>query len=574
MGNTVLRIEDLWYRYPRAEKWALKGINLEVEKGEFIVLTGPSGCGKSTLALTICGYIPHVIERGEMKGRVYVKGVDTRTKELHELTQIVGVVLQNPEDQLFALTVEEDVAFGPENLALPKEEVRKRVDKAMKDAGVWEIRHKEIFALSGGQKQRTAIAGILAMEPEILIFDEPTSDLDPQGAYSVLSIISEIQQVRDVTVILIEHRLDEVSKYADRIILMDDGQILIDDEPHRAYRRLDEFLKRGVRPPQVSEAAFKFNRELEKGVPVSLEEAEAYFSSLLPDAREFPLSLDGGRKVSDEPVIEFEDVWVRYPDGTVAVRGVTLKVYKGEILAIIGRNGSGKSTLMSLTVGLNRPWKGKARVMGLDVSHTPTRELVKYVGYVFQNPDHQLFTNSVEEELAFGPRNYGVPEEEIRERVEEALRLLELEEFRKAHPHALSRGQRRRLAVASVLTMQPQILVLDEPTTGQDWGHSTMLMNLAKRLNEEKGVTVIFITHDMRLVAEYADRVVLMDAGKIVMEGTPREIFNNPELLRYNILPPYITQLSHKLFKNRPPVIRVEEFLEGIRMLVGEVRAG
>ncbi|RLE91078.1 MAG: ABC transporter ATP-binding protein, partial [Thermoprotei archaeon] len=240
---------------------------------------------------------------------------------------------------------------------------------------------------------------------------------------------------------------------------------------------------------------------------------------------------------------------------------------RGEMLAIIGRNGSGKSTLMSLTVGLNKPWKGKARVMGLDVSTTPTRKLVEHVGYVFQNPDHQLFTNTVEEELAFGPRNYGLPEEEIKRRVEEALKLLELEEFRKAHPHALSRGQRRRLAVASILTMEPEILVLDEPTTGQDWGHSTMLMNIARKLNREKGVTVIFITHDMRLVAEYADRVVLLENGKVRMMGTPRQVFNNPEIYDYNILPPYITQLSHRLFEDRPPVLRVEEFLEGLRKL-------
>lgn len=567
MSETVLKVENLWYSYPRSEEWALKGVNLEVKKGEFIVLTGPSGCGKSTLALSICGYIPHVIERGRMKGRVYVKGVETRKKELHELTQLVGVVLQNPEDQLFALTVEEDVAFGPENLALPVEEIRRRIDRAMKDAGVWEIRHKEIFALSGGQKQRTAIAGILAMEPEILIFDEPTSDLDPQGAYSVLSIISEIKSRRDVTVILIEHRLDEVSKYADRIVLMDRGRIIIDAEPHEAYKRLDEFLKLGVRPPQVSEAAYKYGK-LDAKIPISLEEAENYFSRIVGSERRFPLKLDEKEEVKvSENVIEFEDVWVRYSDGTVAIKGVTLQVKRGEMLAIIGRNGSGKSTLMSLTVGLNKPWKGKARVMGLDVSTTPTRKLVEHVGYVFQNPDHQLFTNTVEEELAFGPRNYGLPEEEIKRRVEEALKLLELEEFRKAHPHALSRGQRRRLAVASILTMEPEILVLDEPTTGQDWGHSTMLMNIARKLNREKGVTVIFITHDMRLVAEYADRVVLLENGKVRMIGTPRQVFNNPEIYDYNILPPYITQLSHRLFEDKPPVLRVEEFLEGLRKL-------
>lgn len=572
MNTTVLSIENLWYRYPRSDKWALKNINFKVNKGEFVVLTGPSGCGKSTLALTIVGYIPHVIERGEMKGNVFVKGISTRKKELHELTQLVGIVLQNPEDQLFALTVEEDVAFGPENLALPKEEIRRRVDKAMKDAGVWEIRHKEIFALSGGQKQRTAIAGILAMEPEILIFDEPTSDLDPQGAYSVLSIISEIQERRDVTVILIEHRLDEVSKYADRIILMDKGEIIIDAEPHEAYKKLDEFLKRGVRPPQVSEAVFKYNQIVESKdsmIPITLEEAESIFRQILNGKIEYPLELEDKLIRGEEPIISFKDVWVRYPDGTVAVKGVSLDIYRGEMVAIIGKNGSGKSTLMSLTAGLNKPWKGKVIVAGLDVSETSTRELVKHVGYVFQNPDHQLFTNSVEEELAFGPRNFNVGEEEIKRRVEETLEMLELKEMRHYHPHSLSRGQRRRLAVASVLTMHPEILVLDEPTTGQDWGHSVMLMELAKKLNREKNVTVIFITHDMRIVAEYAQRVVLMEDGKILMDTGPRTLFNSEEITKHNIYPPYITQLSHRIFSNRPPVLTVEEFIEGIKILGG-----
>ncbi len=571
MKDTVLKVENLWYKYPRGDKWALKDINLEVRKGEFVVLTGPSGCGKSTLALSIVGYIPHVIERGVMKGNVYVKGINTKEKELHELTQLVGIVLQNPEDQLFALTVEEDVAFGPENLALPKEEIRRRIDRAMKDAGVWEIRHKEIFALSGGQKQRTAIAGILAMEPEILIFDEPTSDLDPQGAYAVLSVISEIQEKRDVTVILIEHRLDEVSKYADRIVLMEEGRIIVDAEPHEAYRELDRFLRLGVRPPQVSEAAYKFENGAVKGsVPIDLDEAEKYFLSILGGRAKYPLKLEEpeGRS-GEEPIISFQDVWVRYPDGTVAVKGVSLDIYPGEMVAIIGKNGSGKSTLLSLTAGLNKPWKGKAYVAGIDVSTATTRELVQHVGYVFQNPDHQLFTNSVEDELAFGPRNFNVPEEEVKRRVEEALDMLELREMRHMHPQALSRGQRRRLAVASVLTMYPEILVLDEPTTGQDWGHSVMLMELAKRLNRERGMTVIFITHDMRIVAEYAERVVLLHMGKLIMDTGPRAVFNSEEILKYNIYPPYITQLSHRVFEDRPPVLRVEEFIEGVRKAKG-----
>jgi len=563
----VLDIENLWYKYPDAEEWALRNINLKVEKGEFIVLTGPSGCGKSTLALSICGYIPHVIERGTMKGKVYVKGKNTLSLELHQLTQIVGVVLQNPEDQLFALTVEEDVAFGPENLALPVDEIRRRVIKAMKDAGIYELRNKEIFALSGGQKQRTAIAGILAMEPEIIIFDEPTSDLDPQGAYSVLSIISEIQKLRDVTVILIEHRLDEVSKYADRIVLMDEGEILIDDEPHLAYRELDKFLSIGVRPPQVTEAVYKSDRKDISKLPISLEEAVNYYRSILDTRDKFPIELKDPEDNFGEEVIRFDNVWVRYPDGTVAIKGISLTIRQGEMVAIIGKNGSGKSTLMKLTVALLKPWKGRAYVMDKDVSTSTTRELVKYVGYVFQNPDHQLFTNSVEEELAFGPRNLGLPEEEVKARVEEALESLELTEMKNMHPHALSRGQRRRLAVASVLTMHPRILVLDEPTTGQDWGHSVRLMELAQRLNKEKGITVIFITHDMRLVAEYATRVVLLNDGKVILDSGPRTVFNSKKLRDYNILPPYITQLSHRLFSDRPPILRVDEFISGLKLM-------
>ncbi len=569
MNDYILRVENLWYRYPFSEEWALKNINLNVSKGEFVVITGPSGCGKSTLALTICGYIPHVIEKGVMKGDVYVKGINTKTKELHELTQLVGVVLQNPEDQLFALTVEEDVAFGPENLALPKEEVRRRVDKAMKDAGVYHIKDKEIFALSGGQKQRTAIAGILAMEPEIVIFDEPTSDLDPQGAYSVLSIISEIQKLRDITVILIEHRLDEVSKYADRIVLMNDGRIIVDEEPHVAYRELDRFLSIGVRPPQVSELVYKSENPLPSKIPISLEEAVDYYKSKLNGYSEFPLKLEDSPAPSGEPIISFKDVWVMYPDGTVAIKGVTLDIYDREMVAIIGRNGSGKSTLTKLLVALLKPWKGEVRVLGIDVSKATTRELVQYVGYVFQNPDHQLFTNTVEEELAFGPRNLGLPPEEVERRVREAMEMLELSEFKDRHPQSLSRGQRRRLAVASVLTMHPKILVLDEPTTGQDWGHSVRLMELAKKLNREKGVTVIFVTHDMRLVAEYASRVVLLEDGRVIMDTGPRGAFTDEELVKHNILPPYITQLAMKLFKNKPGVLRVEEFIEGLKAIKG-----
>ena len=565
MSDTVLKIEGLWYKYPFTDRWVLKNINLEVNRGEFIVLTGRSGCGKSTLALTICGYIPHVIEKGVMKGNVYVNGINTKSKSLHQLTQMVGVVLQNPEDQLFALTVEEDVAFGPENLALPKDEVRRRVDKAMMDAGVYEIKDRPIFALSGGQKQRTAIAGILAMEPDIIIFDEPTSDLDPQGAYSVLNIISEVRRRRDITIILIEHRLDEVSKYADRVLLMEDGEILIDAPPRKAYSRLNEFLDRGVRPPQISEAAYKYGER--NTLPITLDEGYRYFQRVTNGVEYY--DMEGYRPIDGlgREVIRIENLYYTYPNGVEALKGINLTIREGEFLAIIGKNGSGKSTLSQILVGLLKPTRGKVYVYDLDVSKSSINQLIRYVGYVFQNPDHQLFTNTVESELEFGPRNLGLSQEEIKKRVDEAIKILGLEEFRGRHPQSLSRGQRRRLAVASVLTMAPKILILDEPTTGQDWGHSVKLMNIAKRLNEEMGVTVIFITHDMRIVAEYAKRVVLMHDGKIIYDGDPGRLFTSDWLHKYNILPPYITQLSLRMFKNRPPILSVEDFLKAINKI-------
>ena len=559
-----LQIENLSYQYPKQEGWALRNVSLKVEKGEFIVLTGPSGCGKTTLALVIVGYIPHVIERGKLRGRVVVEGVEPRKVELHRMTQIVNVVLQNPEDQLFALTVEEDVAFGPENLALPKEEISRRIKKAMMDAGVWHIKDREIFTLSGGQKQRTAIAGVLAMEPKILIFDEPTSDLDPQGAQSVLKVIKDIQKKRDVTVILIEHRLDEVSQYADRIILMDEGRIILDEPPEKAYRKATEFLKRGVRPPQVTEVVVKFSSELPEKVPVTLEEAAKYLTSLR-GKRKYPKPLPPKTLKTSDSIVRFEDVWVKYPDGTVAVKGVSFSVYRNELLAIIGRNGSGKTTLTRLLIGVLKPWKGKVYVKDMDVSKVGLRDLVKVVGYVFQNPDHQLFTNTVWDELSIGPRAMGLPPEEVEKRVREVLEMLDLVGFEKRHPQALSRGQKRRLAVATVLTMRPEILVLDEPTTGQDWGHVVEMMNLVRKLVDEWGLTAIVITHDMRVVAEYANRVVLMEDGKVLFEADPREAFNRPELAETSISPPYIYRLAGEVFTDKPPVLTVEEFIEGLK---------
>ncbi len=529
-----------------------------------MVVTGPSGCGKSTLALTLNGYIPSVIER-EMTGKVIVNGVDTRTKEMYQLAQMVGLVLQNPDDQLFALTIEEDVAFGPENLALPPDEIRQRVDQGMVDVGIAGLAQREIFTLSGGQKQRAAIAGVLAMEPKMLVFDEPTSDLDPEGAAEILELIEEVRRKRDTTVVLIEHRLDEVSKHADRIIVMNDGTIFRDGPPRDVYFEHKELERIGVRVPQVVEAWVQSFPNTTEELPLSLDGAARLFLNKMNGQHRTRAKFDDPTS-QGEAIIQFEDVYARYPNGHVALMGVTLNIAQGEFVAVVGQNGSGKSTFAKLLFGALRPTQGTVLVDGLNVTKAPLLELVRRVGYVFQNPDHQIFTGSVENELAFGPRNLGLDDEEVTDRVEEGLRALGLGEQRDRHPQTLSRGQRRRLAVASVLVMQPKILILDEPTTGQDYGHCRMLMGLAKALHKA-GRTVIVITHDMRIVAEYCERTIVLRDGRVALQGSTRQVFGGiDELRKMSLHPPFITMLSDKIISNNPGILNLEEFDNAIRM--------
>ncbi len=563
-AEPAFRIENLTFQYPANETPVLKNINLTIGKSEFVVVTGPSGCGKSTLALTLNGYIPSVIER-EMTGKVIVNGVDTKTKEMHQLAQMVGLVLQNPDDQLFALTIEEDVAFGPENLAFPPDEIRRRVDQGMVDVGIAGLAQREIFTLSGGQKQRAAIAGVLAMEPMMLVFDEPTSDLDPEGAAEILELVEDIRQKRDTTVVLVEHRLDEVSKHADRIIVMNEGTVFRDGPPRDVYFDQKALEKIGVRVPQVVEACAKSLPYRAGELPLSLDDAASFFMSEMKGQLRTLAKFDE-RASYGEPIVQFEGVYAQYPNGHVALRGMTVSIAQGEFVALVGQNGSGKSTFARLLFGALRPTKGTVLVDGLDVTKAPLLELVKRVGYVFQNPDHQIFTGSVEKELAFGPDNLGLGGGEVTHRVEEGLQALGLGEYRDRHPHTLSRGQRRRLAVASVLVMHPKILILDEPTTGQDYGHCRMLMGLAKELHRAGG-TVIVITHDMRIVAEYCEKTIVLRDGRVALQGSTRQVFRGiDELRKMSLYPPFITMLSDRIISNNPGILNLDEFDNAIRM--------
>ncbi|MCG2738423.1 MAG: energy-coupling factor transporter ATPase [Candidatus Methanoperedenaceae archaeon] len=549
----MIKIENLTYYYPNATTPALDNINLEIEDGEFILFVGPSGCGKSTLVQCLNGIIPKVAG-GDLQGKIRIGGKDISSCKVYQLSRHVGMVFQNPNTQLFGLTVEEDVAFGPENLGMAREEIQKLVEKSVGIVGIEKLRKRFTFTLSGGEKQRTAIAGTLSMEPKILVLDEPTSDLDPVGTKQVLETVKRLNKDRAITIILIEHKIDEVFCLADRTIVMDRGRIILDGKTCDVFtRNLDLLESIGIYPPQL----IRLSKML--GVKPSLKEMYSYLNGLNGSFKEF--SEENPTKKSSTGVV-FKDVWFSYRSETPALKGIDLEIKKGEFIALIGSNGSGKTTLLGCLIGFIKPSRGRILIDGQDIKNLSVAELAVKVGYLFQNPDLQLFMNTVAQEVGFGLKNRSLAAADINKNVAQALEIMELSEYRDRHPHSLSRGQRQRLAVASIISMEQDILVLDEPTSGQDRGHLNKFLCQIKKLNDA-GKTIIMITHDMNIVAEYARRTVVMDEGKILMDGSTREVFSRPEILKKaSIEPPLLARISNDL-KNAgrkiPVMLTLEE---------------
>jgi energy-coupling factor transporter ATPase len=549
----MISIQNLTYCYPNLENPALDNINLEIHEGEFILLLGPSGCGKSTLIQCMNGIIPKV-SGGRLEGTILVNGKDVSKHKVHQMSTEVGIVFQNPDAQLFGLTVEEDVAFGPENLGVEREEILKRVERSLQIAGIAGLKERFTFTLSGGEKQRTAIAGNLAMQPKILILDEPTSDLDPRGTREVLETIRRLNKELAITIILIEHKIDEVIGLADRTIVMDKGRIILDGKTCDIFTKNLDLLKNiGLYPPQIIRLSEMLH--IKPSYKAVFSHLDSIKDSIIDPPDLVPLQNNG-------PHVIFEDVRFSYQDGTEVLRGIDLTLRRGEFIAMIGPNGSGKTTLLSCLIGLIKPDKGRIMIDGQEIRNLGVAELAREVGYLFQNPDYQLFADTVREEVAFGLRIRSMPVEEIDKKVASALDMMELTEYRDRHPHSLSRGERQRLAVASILSLEPDILVLDEPTTGQDRGHLSKFLHRMKKLNHA-GKTIILITHDMSIAAAYADRTIIMDGGKILIDGTTRYVFSQPDLLKKaSIELPLVTKLSHDLRGNGgdvPVILTISE---------------
>ena len=573
----IIEARDLWYLYPNAGEPSLKGLNMDIGRGEFVLLTGPSGCGKTTFCRCLNGLIPHFYD-GELRGELRVSGLNTREHPIAELARHVGLVFQNPDNQIFALTVEKEVAFGPENLGLDRREILEAVEWALRAAGIAELRHRGTNELSGGQKQRLAIASVLAMRPEIIVLDEPTSFLDPMGAERIFEVLERLRREFQITVILIEHRVDLAVRYADRVVVFNDGRIIANGSPEEVFGAEESRLA-GVGTPKIIELGKRLARRGVSlgGLPITVEDFVSRMRKALPAHGGPPPAWRMRRREPEfpggSPIIEVEGISYTYPNGVRAIDGVSLTINRGEFIAIMGENGAGKTTLVKHFNGLLKPQTGRVIVDGVDTSKASVAALARKVGLVFQNPDDQLFAESVEEEIRFGLRNFGFEGDVIEKRVEWALNLLDIERYRRSSPFTLSGGERKRVALASVLAWDPEVVVLDEPTIGQDYAQKERLRHFLMQLRT-RGKTVIMVTHDVEFVAENRPRVILMAGGRIIADGPMERIMGDAESLKAaSITPPEIAKAFRGLSGYGLPadVYDVEEAAEIIvRLLRGD----
>jgi energy-coupling factor transporter ATP-binding protein EcfA2 len=569
----AILIHDLQYAYPPPLHGGkpvsvLRGVNLEIGGGEFVAVLGRVGAGKSTLCMALNGLVPHATG-GVFRGDVTVLGQNTKTHPIADLARSVSLVFQDPEMQLTQMRVEDELAFGPENLGVPTGEIEERVTWALEAVGLTGYRDRSPLHLSGGEKQRVAIAAMLAMRPQALVLDEPTANLDPAGKAAIFNLLARLARERQITIVLATQELERVARYVQRVVVLHDGVIALDDTPAAVFAQAPLLREWGLGAPQLAELASLLMQQT--GRPyrfLHMGEAYAQLRGELKAANS-DLSQESGVRGQGSGVsgrerlqLAFEQVSFNYPDGTAALRDVSLAVAAGEFVALLGANGSGKTTLAKHLNGLLKPTGGSVRVNGRDTRPMRVAELARQVGYVFQNPDHQIFAATVEEEIAFGLRLQGLSQAEVAERVNWALAAFALTLYRDLPPALLGWGQRRQVAMAAILATRPRALVLDEPTGGLDARSRDALMAAVTTFNRSGG-TVILITHNMRLVAEYASRAVVMAGGQVVFDAAPRALFERREILASaKLAAPAVVRLGQRLapFGLRSGILSCAEF--------------
>ena len=525
-----LEVEHLKYRYPHTKKLALDDISFTAEKGEFIGIIGENGAGKSTLSQAFCGLVPQFY-KGAYGGKVTVDGIDAATTPTAELCKKVGLIFQNPFNQLSGAkdTVWDEVAFGLENFGVPAEQIHERLDKVLHQLDIWQFREKNPFDLSGGQMQRVAIASVLAMEPEILLLDEPTSQLDPQGSEEVFHTV-ELLAKTGITIFMIEQKMEKLASYCDKILLLHEGKQIDFDTPEKIFSRPD-LAELGICPPYVTRYCIEQNLFRPDGTyPVTMEDVKRV------------LKRDMERKVTLPQLTD--PVLTEVPEDRFAVRNLKFSYTEDHPIfenfqlpldqrptAIIGQNGAGKTTLVRLLKGLLKPSAGTILYQGEDISRRTVASLAGQVGYVFQNPDDQIFKYKVIDEVMFGPLNIGMPKEKAKEKAMEALALTELTSYAGENPYDLELSQRKLVAIASVLAMDTDVIILDEPTIAQDYRGKEIIRNIITSLSGQ-GKLVLAILHDMDFVAQCFSRVVVLAHGQLLADGTPSEVFVQEDVLK------------------------------------------
>ena len=555
--SPIISFKNFSFQYRAQKKPTLKEINLDIYPGERVLIAGPSGCGKSTLAGCINGLNPFS-NPGECSGELIVDGVDAPKSSIFQLSAYVGTVLQDPDGQFIGLTVGEDIAFALENSCMPQDEMHEITRHAAELVGIQDHLDFAPHELSGGQKQRGSLAGVLVDQVKILLFDEPLANLDPATGKQTIELIDEIQEKTDTTVVIIEHRLEDVLwRDVDRIVLMGDGKILADLHPDEllSTRLLEE---NGIREPLYL-TALRY-----AGVELAPAKKPAHVDSVVIDKADRKKMTDwfwsrpaAEAEKEHEPLLEVRNLTFGYERGRQTLRDVSLTIHKGEMVSIVGKNGAGKSTFSKLVCGFETPDSGEILFQGRNLLQENIRHRAKHIGYVMQNPNQMISKTMIFDEVALSLRNMGKSEEEIREKVEETLKVCGLFPFRNWPVSALSFGQKKRVTIASVLVQDPELIILDEPTAGQDFHHYTEIMEFLRGLNE-KGVTVVMITHDMHLMLEYTPRALVFADGRLIADRSAAAVLCDPQLIRQAAL----KETSLFTLANQLGISPAEEFVQ------------
>jgi energy-coupling factor transport system ATP-binding protein len=553
----MIDAHNLVFRYPPLEPHGegllvLDGLATHIGAGERVALLGATGAGKTTLALVLAGLAP-ALTGGELHGDLAVAGHDVRATDATVISEKVGLVFQEADHQLFNMTVEDEVAFGLEGLALPPEEIERRAGRVLEQVGLGGLRDRAPWQLSGGQQKRLALASILVMRPQVLVLDEPMAGLDPLGRRAIALLLDELKEQAHTTILVIEQDTEWVARWASRVLVLHEGKIVLDGPARAVLSAVEELSALGVQPPQMAEVAMRLGLP---GQPLTSTEAAPRAREWLKSTSNTPATRRAVATRAAQDSIQpearhdlaasAEALWFRYPEGPQALAGLTLDIPRGQFVMVAGPNGGGKTTLAKHLNGLLRPDRGQVLLFGQATRGHSTGELARQAGYVFQNPDLQIFAATVRAELSFGLHNLGLSTREVEERVERALDRFDLQRWKDTPPAVLGYGQRRMVTLAAVWAMQPPLWILDEPTTGLDARLTARLVSEMRSLHHA-GHTLLLVSHDLRLAA-IAERLVVIAGGRVVLDGEPRAVLADADALQpFGLRPPPVARLATKV---------------------------